>query len=57
MVVRSASTPSDMARRARLEFPDQMLVGVVLNGTDRNEAQYTRYYYETYEKKVVPTES
>jgi len=57
MVVRSASTPSDMARRARLEFPDQMLVGVVLNGTDRNEAQYTRYYYETYEKKVAPTQS
>src|SRR5215470_16222295 len=57
MVVRSASTPSDMARRARLEFPDQMLVGVVLNGTERNEAQYTRYYYETYEKKVTPTQS
>jgi len=57
MVVRSASTPSDLARRARMEFPDQMLVGVVLNGTDHNEAQYTRYYYETYEKKVAPTQS
>jgi len=57
MVVRSASTPSDMARRARMEFPDEMLVGVVLNGTEHNEAQYTRYYYETYEKKVTPTQS
>jgi len=57
MVVRSASTPSDMARKARMEFPDQMLVGVVLNGTERAEGQYTRYYYETYEKKIVPTQS
>src|SRR6267143_5397281 len=34
MVVRSNATPVDMARRARQEFPDQALVGVVLNGTD-----------------------
>jgi uncharacterized NAD-dependent epimerase/dehydratase family protein len=40
-----------------MEFPDQMLVGVVLNGTDRDEAEYARYYYESYEKKVHPTES
>ena len=57
MVVRSASTPSDVARKARMEFPDQMLVGVVLNGTERDEAQYARYYYETYEKKVSSTHS
>jgi protein-tyrosine kinase len=57
MVVRSASTPSDMAQRARMEFPDQMLVGVVLNGTEHNETQYSRYYYETYEKKITPTQS
>ncbi|HTT24131.1 MAG TPA: CpsD/CapB family tyrosine-protein kinase [Candidatus Sulfotelmatobacter sp.] len=57
MVVRSASTPSDVARKARMEFPDQMLVGVVLNGTERDEAQYARYYYETYEKKISPTQS
>jgi capsular exopolysaccharide synthesis family protein len=56
IVVRSASTPADMARRTRLEFPDEMLVGVVLNGSDRNEAEYARYYYETYEKKVSPTQ-
>ncbi|HXJ89389.1 MAG TPA: CpsD/CapB family tyrosine-protein kinase [Candidatus Binatia bacterium] len=57
IVVRSASTPSDVARKARLEFADQMLVGVVLNGTERDEAQYAHYYYETYEKKVSPTHS
>ena len=57
MVVRSNSTPSDVARKARMEFPDQMLVGVVLNGTERDEAQYARYYYEAYEKKVPSTES
>ena len=57
MVVRSNSTPSDLARKARMEFPDQMLVGVVLNGTDRDEAEYARYYYESYEKKVLPTQS
>lgn len=56
IVVRSASTPADMARKARLEFADEMLVGVVLNGSDRDEAEYARYYYDTYEKKVSPTE-
>ena len=57
MVVRSNATPSDVARKARMEFPDQMLVGVVLNGTDRDEAKYARYYYEAYEKKVSPSQS
>ena len=57
MVVRSNATPSDVARKARMEFPEQMLVGVVLNGTDRDEAEYARYYYESYEKKVSPTQS
>lgn len=56
IVVRSNSTPADVAKKARMEFPDQMLVGVVLNGTDREEAEYARYYYESYEKKVVPTQ-
>ncbi len=32
MVVRSNLTPADAARKARMEFPDQALVGVVLNG-------------------------
>jgi len=57
MVVRSNSTPSDVARKARMEFPDQMLIGVVLNGTNHETAQYERYYYESYEKKVTPTQS
>jgi protein-tyrosine kinase len=48
MVVRSNATPIDMARRAREEFPDQALVGVVLNGTDKEAAPYSRYYYEAY---------
>lgn len=51
MVVRSNSTPSDVARRARQEFPEQVLVGVVLNGRREDEAPYERYYYEAYEKK------
>ena len=46
MVVRSNATPVDMARRARQEFPDQALVGVVLNGTDSESIPYSRYYYE-----------
>ena len=57
MVVRSNSTPSDLARKARSEFPDQMLIGVVLNGTDHETAKYERYYYESYEKKVTPAQS
>jgi protein-tyrosine kinase len=50
MVVRSNTTPSDMARRARMEFPDDSLVGVVLNGTSGDAMPYTRYYYEAYQK-------
>jgi protein-tyrosine kinase len=46
MVVRSNTTPVDMAQRARQEFPDQALVGVVLNGTDGDATSYTRYYYD-----------
>jgi protein-tyrosine kinase len=51
MVVRSNSTPSDAARRARQEFPEQVLLGVVLNGRPDDAAPYERYYYEAYEKK------
>jgi protein-tyrosine kinase len=43
MVVRSNVTPSDMARRAREEFPDNLLLGVVLNGAAAGEQ--SRYYY------------
>ncbi len=38
MVVRSNATPSDLARRAREEFPDKLLLGVVLNGAPSGRA-------------------
>jgi len=57
MVVRSNITPADAARRARMEFPDQTLVGIVLNGTSTSEAPYSHYYSEAYHKKRTATES
>ena len=57
MVVRSNSTPFDAARKAREEFPDQMLVGVVLNGTRDDVTPYARYYYEAYQKKAAKTKA
>lgn len=53
LVVRSNATPVDLARRAREEFPEQTLVGVVLNGTHSGAIPYSRYYYDAYEKKVT----
>ncbi len=44
MVVRSNATPSDLARRAREEFPDKLLLGVVLNGASKDHAR-SKYYY------------
>jgi len=44
MVVRSSATPSDMARKARAEFDDKLLLGVVLNGMKHDAAEYRRYY-------------
>jgi protein-tyrosine kinase len=55
MVVRSNSTPFDLARRARQEFPDEMLIGAVLNGTSEDALPYARYYYDSYQKKSVAT--
>jgi len=57
MVVRSNSTPSDAARRARQEFPDDAMVGVVLNGTSQDSAPYQQYYYETYMNKGSATKA
>jgi protein-tyrosine kinase len=57
MVVRSNSTPFDLARKARQEFPDQALVGVVLNGTSEEALPYARYYYESYQKKPVASKA
>jgi protein-tyrosine kinase len=45
MVVRSNATPSDLARRAREEFPDKLLLGVVLNGTSSAALARSKYYY------------
>jgi len=45
MVVRSNVTPSDLALRARQEFPDQLLLGVVLNGAPAESIQHSKYYY------------
>jgi protein-tyrosine kinase len=53
MVVRSNATPSDVARKACQQFPDQALVGVVLNGTREDAIPYARYYYESYQKKTL----
>jgi protein-tyrosine kinase len=50
LVVRSNTTPVDMARRARQEFPDDSLVGIVLNGANGDAMPYTRYYYGSYQK-------
>jgi protein-tyrosine kinase len=47
MVVRSNATPFDVARKARQEFRDKHLVGVVLNGIS-TESSYSQYYYATY---------
>jgi protein-tyrosine kinase len=45
MVVRSNVTPSDLARRAREEFQDKLLLGVVLNGIAADQLPQSRYYY------------
>ena len=48
MVVRSNSTPFDIAQKARQEFRDQILIGVVLNALDRGATAYNPYYYSVY---------
>ena len=48
LVVRSNSTPVDAARRARSEFADRNVVGVVLNGISSESAPYMQYYYAAY---------
>ena len=34
-----------------------ILVGVVLNGTDRESTPYSRYYYEAYVKNVTESKA
>jgi len=45
MVVRSNVTPSDLARRAREEFQDKLLLGAVLNGIAADQLPQSKYYY------------
>jgi Mrp family chromosome partitioning ATPase len=45
MVVRSNVTPSDLAARARAEFDEKLLLGVVLNGTSADQRYRSAYYY------------
>ncbi|HUM04201.1 MAG TPA: CpsD/CapB family tyrosine-protein kinase [Terriglobales bacterium] len=45
MVVRSNATPSDLARRAREEFQEKLLLGVVLNGIPADQLPQSKYYY------------
>ncbi|HEV7218318.1 MAG TPA: CpsD/CapB family tyrosine-protein kinase [Terriglobales bacterium] len=47
MVVRSNETPFDVARKARMEFKNTALVGIVLNGVDGGTS-YSKYYYAAY---------
>ena len=48
MVVRSNATPFDIARKARQEFEDKALIGVVLNGIAAGSLPYSQYYYGSY---------
>ena len=57
MVVRSNATPVDIARRARQEFPDEALIGVVLNGTNMDAMPYTRYYYDANQKSATESKT
>ncbi|MFZ0287236.1 MAG: CpsD/CapB family tyrosine-protein kinase [Terriglobales bacterium] len=51
LVVRSDVTPFDLAQKARLEFGDEQLLGVVLNGVGSGSMPYHRYYYSTYPRR------
>ena len=48
LVVRSNATPIDAAKRARKEFTDRNVVGVVLNGISTELTPYSQYYYPAY---------
>jgi protein-tyrosine kinase len=56
MVVRSNSTPLDVVRRARQNFSDEKLLGVVLNGTPAEMDPHMRHYYSASTTRSVPKE-
>ncbi len=56
LVVRAAETPLEMAQKARQEFADRPVVGVVLNRADEKSPynNYYHYYYESGPKNGRP---
>ena len=46
---------ADLARRAREEFPDKLLLGVVLNGTSTEKMAQSKYYYGEAVSKFGPS--
>jgi len=52
MVVRSNTTPADAARKARKEFADRNVIGVVLNGISPELSPYSQYYYPAYQAET-----
>jgi protein-tyrosine kinase len=54
MVVRSYATPCDLAARARAEFEDKLLLGVVLNGAPTDQGSRSGYYYNYGEAQNSP---
>jgi len=56
LVVQAASTPFDIAQRAREEFREKGLLGVVLNRVEPSES-YVSYYYSYYHKLPSGTKS
>ena len=54
LVVRSNSTPVDAARRARREFGEHNVIGVVLNGIPLEQSPYSQYYYAAYGQNGNP---
>lgn len=57
IVVRSNATPFDIAKKARQEFSDAQLLGVVLNGVNADDSPYSRYYYNTYGRPTPTSEN
>jgi capsular exopolysaccharide synthesis family protein len=48
LVVKAASTPSEIAQRACQELSGRNVIGIVLNAIDKNTHDYYDYYYEDY---------
>jgi capsular exopolysaccharide synthesis family protein len=57
MVVRSNATPADVAQKARAEFAEEALIGVVLNGSKNDKSPYAGYYYEADRTRAKPAKA